>query len=206
MLSTSPSSIFPQPTRRRPDVRGRALIITALATVLVGAALAWSPQNLVLPRVPDVRFDQVLEQRGRQQGAREQELRTRFEQGVMMLHMRQYDYALTAFHRVLAFAPRMPEAHVNMGFALLGLEQWEVARSFFESAIELRRDQMNAYYGLAVSLEALDDLPGALGAMQAYIHRASPDDPFRARAEAALWEWREAASKAADTGSDAAPR
>jgi len=109
-----------------------------------------------------------------------------------MLHMRQYEYALTAFHQVLALAPKMPEAHVNMGFALLGLEQWQGARDFFESAIELRRDQMNAYYGLAVALEELGDVPGAMGAMQAYLHRAAADDPFRARAESALWEWRTA--------------
>lgn len=119
----------------------------------------------------------------------------RFEQGVMMLHMRQFDYAVKAFQRVIALAPKMPEAHVNTGFALLGLEQWDTARAFFQSAIELKRDQMNAYYGLAMSLEALGDVHGALGAMQTYIHRAQPDDPFRERAEAAMWEWREAVSQ-----------
>ncbi|NMG75735.1 tetratricopeptide repeat protein [Aromatoleum diolicum] len=118
------------------------------------------------------------------------ELRTRFEQGVMMLHMKQYEFALTAFHQVLALEPKLPEAHVNMGFALLGLKQWRGARDFFESAIELRRDQMNAYYGLAIALEGQGDMPGAMGAMQTYLHRAAADDPFRARAESALWEWR----------------
>lgn len=122
----------------------------------------------------------------------------------MMLHMRQYEYALTAFHQVLALAPRMPEAHANMGFALLGLEQWQGARDFFESAIELRRDQMNAYYGLAIALEELGDVPGAMGAMQAYLHRAAADDPFRARAESALWEWRTAKQNQADASSQPA--
>lgn len=107
-----------------------------------------------------------------------------------MLHMRQYEYALTAFHEVLALAPQLPEAHVNMGFALVGLEQWKHARDFFESAVNLRRDQVNAYYGLAISLDALGDRPGAMGAMQTYLHRAAPDDAFRKRAESALWEWR----------------
>lgn len=107
-----------------------------------------------------------------------------------MLQMRQYDYALTAFHQVLKLAPELPEAHVNMGFALIGLERWRDAVSFFETAIELRRDQMNAYYGLAIALQAQGDLPGAIGAMQTYVHRAKQDDPFRDSAEAALARWR----------------
>lgn len=117
-----------------------------------------------------------------------------------MLHMRQYEYALMAFHQVLALAPELPEAHVNMGFALMGLEQWKQARDFFESAIELRRDQMNAYYGLAMSLDALGDRAGAMGAMQTYLHRAPPEDAFRTKAEAALWEWRSAKVKDQETG------
>lgn len=117
-----------------------------------------------------------------------------------MLRMRQYDYALTAFHQVLALSPELPEAHVNMGFALIGLEQWKQAHDFFQSAIELRRDQINAYYGLALALEALGDHAGAMGAMQAYLHRAPVDDPFRARAESTLREWRTAAATAAAPG------
>ena len=120
------------------------------------------------------------------------EVRARFEQGVAMLHMRQYEYALTAFHQVLALSPELPEAHVNMGFALIGLQQWKHAHDFFQSAIELRKEQINAYYGLAITLDALGDRAGAMGAMQTYLHRAPADDPFRARAEAALWEWRTA--------------
>ena len=193
------SSSRPRPDtpRRRPDVRGRALSITALATVALGAAIAWWPQEFTLPRLPEVRFGQVFQASRPAPEVRDAELRTRFEQGVAMLHMRQHEYAMMAFHRVLALAPDMPEAHANMGFALIGLEQWETARSFFETAIELRRDQLNAYYGLAIALEAQGDLAGAMGAMQVYLHRAPDDDPFRARADAAMWEWREAAGRSA---------
>lgn len=120
-----------------------------------------------------------------------------------MLQMRQYDYALTAFHQVLKLAPELPEAHVNMGFALIGLERWRDAASFFETAIELRRDQMNAYYGLAIALQAQGDLPGAIGAMQTYVHRAKQDDPFRNSAEAALAKWRGRAGP--ETGTTAPP-
>lgn len=182
--------------RHRPDVRRRALIITAVATSLLGFALAMPITDFAPPTVPRLSFAEVLDLRAGER-ARAVQIRERFEQGVAMLQMRRYEYALTAFHRVLALAPRMPEAHVNMGFALLGLEQWAAARSFFESAIELRRDQINAYYGLAVALESMGDKAGALGAMQTYLHRAPADDPFRQRAAAALWEWREGAPAAA---------
>jgi tetratricopeptide (TPR) repeat protein len=116
------------------------------------------------------------------------EIQLRFEQGVAMLNAKQYDYALTSFHRVLQLAPNLPEAHVNMGFALLGLKRYAIARDFFESAIELRKDQMNAYYGLSEALSGMNDIPGALGAMRTYVHRSPPDDPYRRRADAAIWE------------------
>jgi predicted Zn-dependent protease len=106
-----------------------------------------------------------------------------------MLHAKQYEHALTAFHRVLALDPAMPEAHVNAGFALLGMREPAAARRFFEGAIALRKDQLNAYYGLAVASEQLGDLPAARGAMRTYAHLAPKDDPFRRKAEAALWEW-----------------
>ena len=112
-----------------------------------------------------------------------------FKQGVVMLHAKQYDHAIAAFHQVLKLAPSMPEAHVNMGFALAGRGEPGPARDFFQSAIALRPRQANAYYGLAVALDALGDRPGARGAMRTYVHLTPPGDPYRRKGEAALWEW-----------------
>lgn len=125
------------------------------------------------------------------------EVHQRFQQGVMMLHAKQHEHAAAAFHRVLALAPDMPEAHVNMGYALLGLKRHDAARQFFEGAIALRAQQLNAYYGLAVALEGLHDLPGAIGAMRSYAHLAKADDPYKRKAEAAIWEWQAASRPAA---------
>ena len=135
--------------------------------------------------------------------SREQELAVRFREAVMMLHTRHYDHAVTALHRVLELAPRLPEAHVNMGFALLGLGQHAAARDFFTAAIELRPEQVNAYWGLAESLEALCDIAGATGAMRSYIHLAPGEDPFLPKARAALWEWSAYATQADDAGNPA---
>jgi Flp pilus assembly protein TadD len=114
-----------------------------------------------------------------------------FQQGVAMLHAKRYEFAVAAFHKVLEYAPDMPEAHVNMGFALEGLGHHREAEDFFESATALRPGQANAYYGMAVALEGLGDLRGAIGAMRTYVHLSPPDDPHRRRAESALWEWEE---------------
>lgn len=119
------------------------------------------------------------------------ELRQRFDQAIVMLHARQYDHAVTALERVLALAPNLPEAKVNMGFALLGLQRAQEARAFFLAAIDLRPQQANAYYGLAMAEEQRQDYEAALGGMRSYLHLAPADDAHRVRARAALWEWEE---------------
>ena len=113
----------------------------------------------------------------------------RFKQGVTMLQARQFDHALTAFRRVLALAPGMPEAHANIGFALLGKQEYAAAADEFDRATTLRPEQINAYYGMAVALEGMGNQRAAIEAMRAYLHRAPGDDPYREKAEAAVWEW-----------------
>lgn len=117
------------------------------------------------------------------------EIERRFEQAIVMLHARRYEEAIVALERVIELSPRLPEAYVNLGYALLGLERYDTARDFFLAATELQPFQGNAYWGLAVALEELDDLEGALGAMRIYIHLAPPDDTFVRQARSALWEW-----------------
>jgi tetratricopeptide (TPR) repeat protein len=121
-----------------------------------------------------------------------------FDAAVVMLHARRHEEAAAALHRVLRYAPQMPEAHVNMGFAMLGLQRLPEARDFFEGASALAPQQANAYYGLALVHEARGDLPMARGAMRTYLHLARDERPEHlARARAALWEWEQPASAAA---------
>lgn len=134
------------------------------------------------------------------------EVDARFQQGVIMLHAREYEHAMTAFHRVLQLAPTMPEAHVNTGFALVGLQRYPEAEAFFRTATDLRPEQTNAYYGLAMALEGKGDLPAAVAAMQAYMHLSKPDDRHRRKAEAAIWEWRETLARKSSKDSSLAPR
>ena len=116
--------------------------------------------------------------------------------GVTLLNAKQFEAAASELHRVLELAPQMPEAHVNMGFAMIGVQRYAMARDFFNVAIDLNKHQLNAYYGLAVALEGLRDLPGALGAMRSYVHLSKADDVYQRKANAAIWEWEAELQKA----------
>jgi len=174
-----------RPTRpgTRRDLRMPAIVL--VLTLVIGG-------GLLLDRLPGSIDRQAKETHVREM--KRKEVDERFQQGVVMLHARQYEHALTAFHRVIQLAPQMPEAHINAGFALIGMQRYKEAHDFFEGATALRVRQPNAYYGLAIALEGMNELPGAIGAMQTYLHLTTADDPYRRKAEAALWEWREALS------------
>lgn len=118
------------------------------------------------------------------------QMQRHFDEAVLLLHARRFDDAQVLLRRVIELSPMLPEAHANLGFALLGLQQAAAAREAFERAIALRPAQANAYYGLALAQESLGDLELALGAMRSYLQlgqRESEDHQRRARA--ALWEW-----------------
>jgi Flp pilus assembly protein TadD len=161
--------------RKRLDKRYTVIPAILVITALAGLALHFSERTgepVAMRDDPDLRI-----------------LHQRFQQAVVLLQHGKYDYAVQGFHEVLKVAPDMPEAHVNMGFALLGLEQFETARSFFDSATDLRPEQNNAYYGLAIAYEGLGELPEAIAAMRTFAHLPNSDDQYRRKAESAIWEW-----------------
>ena len=111
-----------------------------------------------------------------------------FQQGVAMLQVGQFDYAITSLHEVLAVYPALPEAHVNMGYALLGAGEPAAAADFFNSATDLRPSLHNAYYGLALAERENGNDKAALAAMQAYTHLAAEDERHLPRAKEMIWE------------------
>lgn len=125
---------------------------------------------------------------------RQAEIKQRFEQGVAMLQMGEYEHAVTAFHRVLALNPKLPEAHVNMGFAFYELGDYAGAQRFFEGALALSPVLYNARYGIAISLLAQGKADLAKIAMQTYLDAIGPDHPRRKRAMEKLKEMERAAS------------
>lgn len=169
------------------DIRWRVIAAALLGIALGGAALYWYGRGE--SGVAGLTFDARLDPMKHANAMQRANFDAGFKQAIVMLHARQYEHALTALHQLLVIDPKVPEVHVNLGFALLGLERPAAARDFFLGATELNAAQANAYYGLAVALDALGDRPGALGAMRTFIHLSAADDPWLPKARAALWEW-----------------
>lgn len=189
-MNAQGTPIKPAGGARRVDRRWPALALTVAFVVVGGATIHGLGSSNEPTPTAEVRPDPRTDPSGHEQAERRKDVRLRFEQAVLMLHAGHYDHALTALHRVLELSPQMPEAHVNMGFALLGLERAAAARDFFEGAMALNPMQANAYYGLAMASDALGDRPAAIGAMRSYLHLAKDQDERHLRkARAALWEW-----------------
>lgn len=174
-------------TGRVHDVRWRAALLTLGLTGAFGLLLASWPaergQLLAGPAGP------AAPGAAHASAKRAEEVAQRFAEGAALLNARQYEAAASQLYRVLELAPQLPEAHVNMGFAMIGLARPGAAKDFFSVAIELNRNQNNAYFGLALALAGLRDLPGALGAMRSYVHLSKSDDAYRRQAGAAIREW-----------------
>lgn len=184
-------SVKRHPASRRPGDRRVQAVACTIAAILVGGlwigqmAPTHAPdavtQGTTGPRsVPGATAAQI----------HQSTVRRDFESAVTLLQAGRNAQAVTALHRVLALAPDMPEAHVNLGFALLGMRQATRAYSHFDRATTLNPNQANAYYGLAMACEARGDLDLAKGAMRTYLHLArNADAAHLRRARAALWEW-----------------
>jgi hypothetical protein len=166
------------------------LLGTALL-MATGIIFTLLPAQSIQTPVP-AKTDPLADPEQHMRQAQTSEVNVRFQQAVVMLHAKRYEEAITALQRLLILAPRLPEAHVNMGFALLGLKQYGEARKAFETAIDIRSSQANAYYGLALALKEMNDVEGAVGAMRSYIHLSAPDDPYLSNARVTISEWEKA--------------
>lgn len=177
-------------------------LLAIAAVITIGAAIAWLTEFYAstgdtVDRLPVVKVNQAESAGPANNQANE--IHQHFQQAVIMLHATQYQNAIISLKRVLELAPGMPEAHTNMGFALLGAHQYSKARESFSAAIDLRKSQHNALYGLAMAHEGLGDLESALGAMRSYVHLTSPESPYARKAKAAIWEWESALQKRTQT-------
>ena len=178
------------------DRRWQILMFVVLASVTGGALVYLMPERARTVAAPEA-VSAVASLSAPAAETYSGELHERFQQAAAMLHIGQHLYALEALERVLELAPHLPEARVNAGYALLGLDRPGRAREQFEHAIAIRPNQVNAYYGLALALEALGDLEGALGAMRSYVHLAEQGDAHVRRAQSAIWEWEDARERGA---------
>lgn len=108
------------------------------------------------------------------------------------LAAKRFKEAIRPLEQLIALAPGDAQAHMLMGLALEGANNFELARRYYEAAIDRDLLMADAYFGYATTSEALGDLESALGAMRSFLHVQKDNDPYRmrvAQARSAIWEW-----------------
>lgn len=192
--------------KKRTDIRLLTAIMVIGATIALGYSLSYIPDRWIgghqqnydnkaqqpsfvqtqqpSPAIASGALDPKAHQQ-QQLAARVQQL---FNDSVQLMQIGHHQQALTKMHQLIKASPLMPEAHVNLGYIMYNLQRFEAAERSFNYALDIRADQANAYYGLALVAEARDDYQLALSAMRSYIH-LTRDSKYLAKARAALWNW-----------------
>ncbi|OUS27931.1 hypothetical protein A9Q98_08615 [Thalassotalea sp. 42_200_T64] len=195
------------------DIRVRALAVLVIAIALIGFLLKQTPDSwvvgdqknydnnatiptyLIKPEQDKAEESEPvilakLDPKGHASQQQHLQLQQQFSDAAELLRIGHHQQAITVLHKVLQQQPNMVEAHVNLGFAMLGLKDLQKAANSFAYALELRPEQANAYYGLALVAEQEQDYEIALSAMRTYIHLRE-DDLYIAKARAALNFWQQ---------------
>jgi len=147
--------------------------LAIMLTAVCGAILRASLPGIAAPEAP---APAVTTAPG---GTERAELAARhFDMAVELLRQGLYADAAAALQQVLAVYPALPEAHVNMGYALLGAGDSRSAAAWFDRASDLRPTLHNAYYGLALAERQNAHRAAALAAMQTFAHLADADDRY----------------------------
>lgn len=157
---------------------GLALAITAGAAGAVFLAVKATPSRGVVVDAPD-----------RTASRADPRFEEAYQHGLAAFRRGDAHAAAMAFETAAQLDPGAADARVNLGFALFELGSLKAARENFEAALTINPQQYNAYYGIAEALEAEGAIEQAAGAMNTFLYYVKPDDPFRRKAEAALWEW-----------------
>lgn len=173
-------------TRRRGHSLWHVMPAVSLCVLALGFVLEWRSDSTPAAVA-------VTQNRGTT--AKVQPLDRHFQEGVRHLRSGAVEKAIESFGQAHRLRPGMPEVHVNIGYAYLALDRIDAAESAFRVALDLRSTQVNAYYGLAASLERKGDLEAALGAMRTFVHLSADQNPFKRKGQAAIWEWEDSLAK-----------
>jgi tetratricopeptide (TPR) repeat protein len=108
------------------------------------------------------------------------------------LDAERYDMAIAALQVAYPQLKQVPQAYLQMGQALQGKNELEIARDFYNKATDLDPFLAEAYRGFATTSEQLGDLEAAIGGMRNFLHVQPNADPQKlniVQARSAIWEW-----------------
>ncbi|MEO5659465.1 MAG: tetratricopeptide repeat protein [Polaromonas sp.] len=108
------------------------------------------------------------------------------------IRAKRFDDAISDLQQVREKIQQSPQSYVVMASALAGKKDYDTARDFYKTAIDKDPMLAEAYFGFAVTSEALGDLPAAIGGMRNFLHVQPNADPQKLKivqARSAIWEW-----------------
>jgi tetratricopeptide (TPR) repeat protein len=192
--------------RAKRDIRLPALLLVVLVIAVIGYLVTMVPlQNppaqiavadertsgeIFVPVVSLHRWKSIESKSG--EVAVDLQARTYLFDTRRLLDENQHQQAKEYLNKVRPDIQHLPDSLMLMGEALLGLQDYETARDFFNAAIDRDPSYDDAYYGYAMAAEGVGELEEAIGAMRSYLHLQKDDDSIqikRARARSAIWEW-----------------
>jgi tetratricopeptide (TPR) repeat protein len=200
--------------KRIKDVRLVALAIVISAIVFGGILFSNVPDNWVIgdskdysqnAKVPSYELSSSpvesvdklpvitvipakLDPQGHSKQQQQMLVQQQFADAAKLLQIGHFKQSITVFHKVLRKFPDLPEAHINLGFAMLGLGELKKSVKSFNYALKIQPQAADAYYGLALVAEKELEFELAMGAMRTYLHLRK-DDAYVAKARAALQYW-----------------
>lgn len=114
------------------------------------------------------------------------------DEATKKIRAKNFDEAISDLQQAREKIQQSPRSYVVMASALAGKKDYDTARDFYKSAIDKDPYLAEAYYGFAITSEALGDLPGAIGGMRNFLHVQPNADPQKLKivqARSAIWEW-----------------
>jgi tetratricopeptide (TPR) repeat protein len=122
----------------------------------------------------------------------DQQKQTLRKEARKLLADKKFKAAIRPLEALIQLTPESAQPHLLMGLALEGAGNFELARKYYEAAVDRDPMMADAYFGYATTSDALNDLESALGGMRSFLHVQKDDDPYRmrvAQARSAIWEW-----------------
>lgn len=204
---TSNSNAGPGATRNLVGKRARSIAAVSAIFAILAAGIAIQGVSSIVKKEANGRDEPGGMAFARDDGNLAKS-RAGFAEAVVLMAHNRHSEALEKLKDVIRLNPKMPEAHVNAGFALLEMKRPKEARFFFQSAIDMRPSMENPYYGLGEALIELGETNEAIGAMKTFVHLSEMSKDrqfsrFEAKAKAAIVEMQASiddSSKATDKG------
>lgn len=110
---------------------------------------------------------QNLESENLDKSPEEKTFQRRLNYGRVMMARQMYPQAAREFASAIELMPAVEVTYTELGFAHIGMKDWDLARQNFSASLERNRASKEAAAGLALTLYHLGDIEAALPGLEA---------------------------------------